>query len=252
VGTYTGTFGQSWTGWADPAGNQVVSFTLTVTSESTASIDWLYDTSVDEITVETWTHARPAGGTEAWVNDRPELVTFAHSAVPGGALSFAAEEAPSMVTRARNLVDYGSAYGVYTGACAANRLDQSTGGWSSTELAKIPAEYLRSVVADVSKSIRIFEPSFNVRVRLNDTYRSDVRITFNQLDTGCAGTVHERRTGLGGRVPIGQGAMPYGTYEICAYIPDATRRACKTAKNDLYDGRPVEFSFDDDDDEDGD
>jgi len=236
VGTYTGTFSRS--GWRDPGGNEVVTFSLTVTSDQTASIALLYDESGGSVTVETWTHLSTA--TPAWTQDRSDVVTLHHSSLQtnGGRVLASPADENALTVTATGLQPFTSPYSVYSGSCEANRLT----GMSSSELALIPPEYVREFTVDQSamQTIKIFEPAFDVRIRVNGAPFEGATVIFKSTTSGCEQTFTQV-TNAEGRLPLR--GLPFGSYTICAEhasYPNYRYRVTDQ-RNDQFEGKRIDL-----------
>jgi hypothetical protein len=201
-GNYTVSFSR--TGWVDPADVNAVSFSTSVTANSTTIANHQYAQS-GRINVSVDTQV----GVAAPVASPAKGVMVANSGIPAGWLMFPAPATPAQGSSsfALDLFPFPSGYGVWAGTCTSG--DPTKYGLSPVTASPGPGGAVNVTVRQPSITVTAATgvPGFG-------TYPSqpNEHYVFTSIDTGC-GEKRSQTAGTGGVVPWP--GMPYGNYKVC-------------------------------------
>jgi type II secretory pathway pseudopilin PulG len=201
-GNYTVSFSR--TGWVDPADVNAVSFSTSVTANSTTIANHQYAQS-GRINVSVDTKV----GAAAPIASPAKGVMVANSGIPAGWLMFPAPATPAQGSSSfvLDVFPFPSGYGVWAGTCTSG--DPTKYGLSPVTASPGPGGAV---------NVTVRQPSITVTAATGvpslGTYPSqpNEHFVFTSIDTGC-GEKRSQTAGTGGVVPWP--GMPYGNYKVC-------------------------------------
>jgi Tfp pilus assembly protein PilV len=202
-GNYTVSFSR--TGWVDPAAVNAVSFSTSVTANSTTIATHLY-AQAGRINVNVDTKI----GVAAPVASPAKGVMVSNSGVPTGTLMFPAPATPTQGVSAfaADVFPFPSGYNVWAGTCSSG--DPTKYGLSAVTASPTPGG---------SATVTVRQPSLTVTGATGvpgfpGTYptQPNEHLVYTSTDAGC----NEKRSqvaGTGGVIPYP--GMPYGNWKVC-------------------------------------
>jgi Tfp pilus assembly protein PilV len=227
-GNYTVSFSR--TGWVDPAGVNAVSFSTSVTANSTTIVPHLYAQSGRiNVNVDTkvgaTTSASPAKG-----------VMISNSGIPTGTLMFPAPATPTqgVSSFALDVYPFPSGYNVWAGTC-------SSGDPTKYGLAPVTA----TPTPGGATTVTVRQPSITVTAATGvpsfGTYptQPNEHMVYTSIDPGC-GEKRSQVAGAGGIVPYP--GMPYGNYKLCGDLSNTFAQRL-TFANTIANGQSTTIAY---------
>lgn len=238
VGAYAFSYARA--GWVDPTGASSVSTATSVVANTTRSSDVLYDQagSLRASFFSRWTK----GGALGYYPVTADAFTVEQSGIPtnNGLRTFQAPGSPSPVPAASiagtNLFPFTTAYGLWSGSCATNKLPAAQFGALS------PTYATSRVIAPASaNAVSVFEPAIDVTVKdaPGTSTISGATVTYYSTTTGCVRTLPAQTTDPTGKVA--DPSVPYGNYKVCAVKDGRKAEATVAASSLVLDGRALEL-----------